>query len=67
MTRLRRLTGSARVVAQMWRMMPGPSMSQRTTFSPGARSFAGDPFRPGPRLEAAFPPSPLAPVGFSKE
>ena len=42
-------------------------MSQSWTVSPGWIAREAEPFRPTPRLLAAFPPSPGAPVGFSNE
>lgn len=47
--------------------MPGPSISQRPTVSPGSIRRLGAPLRPIPRALAALPPWPGAPVGFSKE
>ena len=54
--------GAGGNVIQMWRTVPGPSMSASTTFSPGASTFDGAPLRP----PCAVPPAPRAPVGFSK-
>ena len=67
MTQARCTAGLRSVVIQMWRIVPGPSMSHSWTVSPGWICRAGAPLRPTPRLLDALPPSPGAPVGFSNE
>ena len=54
-------------VIQRWRIVPGPSRSQSVTVSPGWKSCHAAPFRPTPKILAAFPAWPGAPVGFSNE
>src|SRR4029079_15188570 len=49
-------------VHQMWRIVPGPSMSASTACAPGPSSCDGAPLRPSNVL----PPAPRSPVGFSK-
>ena len=54
--------GAGGIVIQMWRIVPGPSMSASTTDSPARTRMLGAPLRP----PCAEPPAPRAPVGFSK-
>ena len=55
------------VVSQMWRIVPGPSMSQSWTVSPGLMSLRAGPCGRRPERAGRLPAFGPAPVGFSKE
>ena len=52
-------------VIQMWRMMPGPSMSASVMVSPDSRGTQHEPLRPTPRWLADMAARPFSPVMFS--
>ena len=46
-------------------MTPGLSISASVSVDPAGSVWKGRPFRPAPSADAAEPPPPFAPVGFS--